>query len=431
MIQTLPSDAILERLLALHPKLIDLSLDRVMRLMARLGHPETQLPPVVHIAGTNGKGSTLAYLEAMARSGGLKVHTYTSPHLVRFHERIRLDGTAIDESALAALLEECEAANGGAPITFFEITTAAAFLAFSRSPADLLLLETGLGGRLDATNLVARPALCAITPIGMDHTQYLGETLGAIAGEKAGILKPGVRAVIAVQKPEAAAAISARAAAIGAPLDREGEAWSWSPPENGFAYREAGREIALPAPALAGRHQFANAALATACALRLPVGLTIPEQAIRRGIAEARWPARLQRLGAGPLTEPLPEGWEVWLDGGHNADAGQVLAAEFRPRTDRPLHLIVGMLDTKDAGGFLRPFAGLARSCRCVAIPDSAAAIPAEILAETARRAGLEAVAADSVAAAFFDLARSGPAPGRVLICGSLYLAGHILAIQG
>lgn len=431
MTQTLPSDAILERLLALHPKLIDLSLDRVMRLMARLDHPEERLPPVIHIAGTNGKGSTLAYLEAMGRAAGHRVHTYTSPHLVRFHERIRLDGAPIAEPALAALLEECEEANGGAPITFFEITTAAAFLAFSRTPADLLLLETGLGGRLDATNLVARPALCAITPIGMDHIQYLGETLAAIAGEKAGILKPGVRGVIAAQKPEAAAVIAARAEAIGAPLDREGEAWSWRDSADGFAYREAGREIALPQPSLAGRHQLGNAALAAACALRLPTGLTIPESAIRRGIAEARWPARLQRLESGPLVELLPVGWQLWLDGGHNADAGQALAEELRRRMDRPLHLIVGMLDTKDAGGFLHPFAGLARSCHCVTIPDTAAALSAESLAEAARLAGLEGVAAESVEAALADLARPGAAPGKVLICGSLYLAGHILAIQG
>ncbi|MBT6116597.1 MAG: bifunctional folylpolyglutamate synthase/dihydrofolate synthase, partial [Rhodospirillaceae bacterium] len=337
--------------------------------MARLGHPERHLPPVVHVAGTNGKGSTIAFLEAMARAAGHRVHTYTSPHLVRFHERIRLGGVPIAEPALAALLAECEAANGGAPITFFEITTAAAFLAFSRTRGDLLLLETGLGGRLDATNLVARPALCALTPIGMDHTQHLGETLAAIAGEKAGILKAGVRAVVAAQRPEAAAAIAARADVVGAPLDLEGDAWSWRAAKDGFAYREEDRDIALPPPALAGRHQYANAALAVACALRLPPVLAIPEAAIRRGVAEAEWPARLQRLGPGPLTALLPEGWEIWLDGGHNADAGQALADAFRDRRDDALDLVVGMFDTKDAGGFFRPFAGLVRSCRCVAIP--------------------------------------------------------------
>jgi len=418
-----PSDAILTRLMALHPKVIDLTLDRVHRLLDRLGNPERALPPVVHIAGTNGKGSTLAMIRAGLEGAGLTVHAYTSPHLVRFHERIRLAGHLIDESALAALLDECEAANEGAPITFFEITTAAAFLAFARQPADALLLEVGLGGRLDATNVLDRPALCVITPVSLDHQQYLGETVGLIAAEKAGILKRGVPCVVGPQTDEGLAAIEARAARVGAPLLVHGQHWHVHTEHGRLVYEDERGLLDLPLPVLPGPHQIANAGAALAALRALDRG--DPEAAVAR----AEWPARMQRLRRGPLVAAAP-GVELWLDGGHNPSAGQALAQVLSALPARPTHAICGMLNTKDVAGFMAPLAGHLEGLVAVSIPGEANTLPAATTAAAAAAVGIPASTADSPAQALAAIA--GRAPGaRVLICGSLYLAGRILAENG
>ncbi|MHA7060865.1 bifunctional folylpolyglutamate synthase/dihydrofolate synthase [Azospirillum argentinense] len=425
------ADPVLDRLKGLHPKVIDLSLDRVHRLLAALGHPERRLPPVVHVAGTNGKGSTLAFLRAMLEAAGLRVHVYTSPHLVRFHERIRLAGTLIDDDRLAALLEECEAANGGGPITFFEVTTVAALLAFAREPADVVLLETGLGGRLDATNVVDRPAVTAITRISYDHRQFLGDTLEAIAGEKAGIFKPGVPAVIYPQPAEEAArTLAIRAETVGAPVP----GWSVTPTEGGFRFESDRRRIELPLPGLAGAHQILNAGVALACLDHLPV--KVGDAAVRRGLAAVEWPARLQRLTRGPLAEALPAGWDLWLDGGHNDSAGEVLAiqaarwAEEEPK--RPLLLVYGMLASKEPREFLGPLAPFVTVARTVAIPGEEASLPAEDTAAATRACGIaDSAAAADVGSALEDLTGRVDGPARVLICGSLYLAGTVLAENG
>jgi dihydrofolate synthase/folylpolyglutamate synthase len=425
------TESLLQRLWALHPKAIDLSLERIERLLDALGNPEGQLPPVVHVAGTNGKGSVIAFLRAFLEAAGTRVHVYTSPHLVRVNERYCLAGRLIGDAELVAYLEECEAANGGAPITFFEITTAAAFLAFSRVPADVVLLETGLGGKLDATNTVARPAVTAITPVSVDHVQFLGETLAEIAGEKAGILKPGVAAVIGPQDPEAAEAIAARAEVVGAPLIRYGTDWQAHPVGAGMTWRRRDTTLELPAPALFGAHQVDNAGLAIACLERLP-GLTVDEAAIRRGLATVEWPGRLQLLEVGPLVDGLPgDGWELWLDGGHNPAAGRMLATVARGWRDRPLHLIFGILSSKDGTGFLSPLAPFAESVRAVAIPGEQASLSADEAAEVARAAGLAAEPAESIDDAVKAIVAGSSGPARVLICGSLYLAGKVLATNG
>ena len=419
-------DAVLARLKDLHPRLIDLGLGRVEELLAALGNPERRLPPVVHVAGTNGKGSTVAALRAIAEAAGLVVHVYTSPHLVRFAERIRVAGSLIADEALTALLEECEAANAGRPVTVFEITTAAAFLAFARTPADLCLLETGLGGRLDATNVIARPALTVLTPVSMDHEAFLGDSLAAIAAEKAGILKPATPAVVAAQADKAAATIAERARQLGAPLLLEGRDWTATATADGLRLTTGGRVFELPPPALRGPHQIGNAGLAAMASLTLPPPFRIGEAALAAGLRRIEWPARLQRLAGGRLARLLPEDWELWLDGGHNPAAGEALADSAAMWADRPLDLIVGMLTTKDAAGFLRPLARRARRLRTVAIPGEASSVPAEKLAATARACGHAAAASDSVAAALGELA-TGPGPARALICGSLYLAGAVL----
>lgn len=420
---TAPSDAILSRLMALHPKVIDLTLDRVHRLLARLGHPERALPPVVHVAGTNGKGSTVAMIRAGLEGAGLRVHAYTSPHLVRFHERIRLAGDLIAEDHLAALLDECEAANGGAPITFFEITTCAAFLAYARTPADALLLEVGLGGRLDATNVVDRPALTVITPVSYDHQQYLGETLTLIAGEKAGILKRGVPCVVGPQADEGLAAIERAAARVGAPLLVHGQHWHVAEEDGRLVYQDEAGGLGLPRPNLPGPHQIANAGAALA-ALRT-LGLGDPEAAVTR----AEWPARMQRLRRGPLAEAAP-GVELWLDGGHNPSAGEAIAATLAGLPPRPTFAICGMLNTKDVRGFMAPLAGHLEGLVAVSIPGEANTLPAEVTAAAASGAGINARTASGVAAAL-DLIASRNPGARVLICGSLYLAGRVLAENG
>jgi dihydrofolate synthase/folylpolyglutamate synthase len=414
----------------LHPKKIDLSLGRIERLMAALGNPQDSLPPVVHVAGTNGKGSVVATLRACLEAGGYRVHAYTSPHLVRFHERIRLAGRLIAEDDLVAFLEECEQANGAAPITFFEITTAAAFLAFVRIPADVVLLETGLGGRLDATNLVCRPAATAITPISLDHQAFLGPTIAAIAGEKAGILKPGVPAILAPQPPEAEAVLEARAGALAAPLCRWEREWrSFPANDGGMRYEGRHWRLELPCPSLYGPHQIVNAGTAIACLEHL-TDLPVSAEAIAAGLRRIEWPARLQRLRHGPLVEMMPAGWEVWLDGGHNPGAGEVLAEAVAGWHDRPLYLVAGMLNTKDAAGFLRPLAPHAKALKAVTIPGEENALPAAAIAAAADEAGIAARTVPSLAAALAGIARESEG-GRVLICGSLHLAGVVLADNG
>ena len=424
------SDRVLARLTALHPKKIDLSLGRTQRLLAALGNPQDQLPPVVHIAGTNGKGSTVATLRACLEAAGYRVHVYTSPHLVRFHERIRLAGRLIDEDALLAVLEECERANGGAPITFFEITTAAAVLAFARQPADIVLLEVGLGGRDDSTNVVRHPAATAITPVSLDHQAFLGNTIAAIAGEKAGILKPGVPAIIGPQLPEAAAVIAARAVAIGAPLYRYGQEWRCAGTSERFWYEGAKWRLSLPHPSLPGAHQIANAGIAIACLEQLS-DFSVSVAAMAAGLRHIEWPARLQRLMTGPLVNLLPPGWELWHDGGHNPAAGEILAVAAADWCDRPLDLIVGMLNTKDAAGFLQPLARHARRLYALTIPGEDNTLPAAAIGDAARAAGIAATEAASVEAAVRDIVAADGKPARILICGSLHLAGVVLAENG
>ncbi|MFC7332525.1 bifunctional folylpolyglutamate synthase/dihydrofolate synthase [Rhodocista pekingensis] len=423
-------EAALDRLRLLHPKVIDLSLGRVERLLARLGNPERRLPPLVHVAGTNGKGSTVAFLRAMLEAAGARVHVYTSPHLVQFNERIRLAGRLIDDETLAGLLEECERVNGDDPVTFFEITTAAAFRAFAEVPADICLLEVGLGGRLDATNVIERPAVSLLTRISMDHMQFLGGTLAEIAWEKAGILKPGAPAVAGPQAdPVVLRVFRERAADLGVPLRSYGEGWTARPHDGGFRFDSPARSLELPLPGLPGAHQILNAGLALAALEHLPVA--VDDEAAREGMRRVEWPARLQRLRRGPLTDALPPGWELWLDGGHNDSAGEVLAVQAAAWADRPLDLVFGMLGSKQPLDFLRPLAPRVRRLRTVAIPGEAAALPAAEAAALAREAGIaDAAPADSTAAAVGALA-AAPGPGRILICGSLYLAGTVLKDNG
>ena len=422
-------DPILERLSALHPKAIDLSLDRIERLLDALGNPQAALPPVVHVAGTNGKGSVIAFLRAIFEAAGYRVHAYVSPHLVHFNERIRLSGQVIEQAALARLLTRCEAANGKQAITFFEITTAAAFLAFAeaRAAGDVLLLETGLGGRLDATNLVARPLLSVLTPIAMDHMQFLGTSLAAIAAEKAAILKPGVPAIIGPQMDAAAAVIAARAQDIGAPLFRAGQEWSSALAGDGMEYRDGAGAIALPLPALAGDHQVENAGIAVAAA-RVCVGadFSISDAALAEGLQKVCWPARLQRLSRGPLLSLLPPGAELWIDGGHNAHAAAALGRWAAGQN--PLALVVGMAATKDPEAFLEPLAPYADMLCAVPIPGSVAALSPAALVAAARRVGIEkSFAAEDPGAAIRRIVAAGSPVSRVLIAGSLYLAGEVL----
>ena len=423
----LTSQEILARLTRLHPKKIDLSLGRMERLLARLGHPELKLPPVVHVGGTNGKGSVGAMLSAMLRAAGYTVDAYVSPHLVHFNERIVLGGENIDERSLANVLEECEVANDGAPITFFEITTAAAFLAFSRSPADILMLEIGLGGRLDATNVMT-PLLSAITPVSLDHQQFLGDTIGEIAAEKAGALKPQVTAVIGPQSSAAAAPIVAEALRLGTPLLRAGLDWHVLPTATGLQYQDADGTTDFPPPALVGRHQIDNAGIAITCARQLAkCGFEqLGNPAISRGLESAVWPGRLQQL---PWPS-LPAGWELWLDGGHNPAAGEVLAQQAGVWSDRPLHLVVGMLNTKDPDGFMAPLARCAASVTAIDIPNEQASLTGpEIIAALGRRedGDVPARTMPDLHSAFAEIAASDRQPGRILVCGSLYLVGKVL----
>jgi dihydrofolate synthase/folylpolyglutamate synthase len=424
-----PHDAALERLRGLHPKAIDLSLGRILRLLEALGRPQDRLPPTIHVAGTNGKGSTCAFLRAIGEGAGLRVHVLTSPHLVRFAERIRLAGTLITDEALAEILARVEHANAGQPITFFEIVTAAAFLAFAETPADLLVLEVGLGGRFDATNVIDQPAVSVIAPVDYDHKEFLGEDLAGIAGEKAGIIKAGRPVVSARQQPVAEAVIERQALRLGAPLTvigRDIDAWI----DHGrLLYQHGEGLMDLPPPALVGAHQVDNAGLAIAAALALG-DPRIDEAAIARGMIAARWPARMQRLTAGPYgARAKAHGADLWLDGGHNPHGARAAAQAMAElaRDGRPVALVAGMLANKDAAGVFAAFRDLDPQVFAVGF-DAAAAAGAEQTAQAARAAGLRAQpAADIPQAVARALASAEPAP-HVLILGSLYLAGEVLA---
>ena len=432
------SDAILEELKKLHPMMIDLSLGRLERLLAKLGAPHARLPPVIHIAGTNGKGSTTAFLKSMIEAAGRRVHVYTSPHLVRFHERIQIPGSdgrsaPIGEHELVELLTRVSDVNAGDPITFFEITTAAAFLAFAETPADAVLLEVGLGGRFDATNFVERPALTVITPVSMDHADKLGNTISLIAREKAGILKRGVTGIIAQQVDDAREVIEREAARVGARLEIWGQDFEAFEQSGRLVFQREDRLLDLPRPALLGRHQIVNAGTAVAAALHLS-GLGVDPASIERGLLDVVWPARMQRLASGPLAEIVGPDAELWLDGGHNPAGGQALAqtlADLDERAAKPVYMVVGMMGQKDADGFLAPFAGIARRLVTVPIPGAhEAPRTADELAAIATAVGIPAEAADDVRSALARVRDMDPGPKRVLICGSLYLAGHVLGLM-
>jgi dihydrofolate synthase / folylpolyglutamate synthase len=430
-------DDLLARLFTLHRNKIELSLDRIRRLLAALGSPETRVAPIIHVAGTNGKGSTIAFMRAILEASGKRVHVYTSPHLVRFHERIRLGakggGCLVDDEVLFAALKACEEANSGQPITFFEVTTAAAFKLFSEHPADYVLLETGLGGRFDATNVIARPSATVITPISIDHPEFLGSTIDKIAYEKAGILKPGSPAIIGVQQDQAIAVLERQANRAGAPVYRAARDYDSREEHGRFVYEDARGLLDLPLPRLIGHHQHQNAAAAIAT-LRV-VEPSLPSLSFEEGLARTDWPARLQNLNAGRVTSLAPTGAEIWLDGGHNPDAGRALAqamAELEERKPRPLVVICGSLASKDTGGFLQPFYGLAQEVLAVPVNADQYAKPAAEVASAASASGFPAAICDSVKSALMFLsARDWPSPPRILIAGSLYLAGEVLALNG
>jgi dihydrofolate synthase / folylpolyglutamate synthase len=413
-------NGIVARLHGLHPRLIDLSLDRLQALLAKLGHPELRLPPIIHVAGTNGKGSTCAFLRAMGEAAGMRVHVYTSPHLVHFNERIRIAGELVADADLIAAMEEVEHVNGAAPITVYEVITAVAFHLFAASPAELCVLEVGLGGRGDATNVIPPPAACAITSISLDHRELLGSTLDLIAREKAGIMKPGVPVVTGLQASEAGAVLDAEARRAGTPLLKRGRDWSIETAGTGLRFHDATGTIALPFPSLRGSHQYDNSGIAIA-ALRAS-GLAIPNTAIATGIASAEWPGRLQQL-TGRLAARLPMGWELWLDGGHNPGGGAALAEHLSSWRDRPVHIVVGMKQAKDTAEFLRPLIPHAASLWAVAEPEQHNALPVEaIIAASNGVAHPGPLVTDAL-----DLIPRDGGPARVLICGSLYLLGEVL----
>jgi dihydrofolate synthase/folylpolyglutamate synthase len=433
-----PLGELIARLSALHPLRIDLDLERMHRLLERLDHPERKLPPVIHVAGTNGKGSTIAYLRAILEAAGLRVHVYTSPSLVRINECFRLGraggGALVGDDELHVALVHCERANAGAPITIFEIETAAAFCLFAQHPADVLLLEVGLGGRLDATNVIDAPLATVIAPVSMDHPEFLGDTLMTIAREKAGIIKPGVPVICAEQPPEAIAVIEQCAKRMRAPRHMAGEEWHVTVERGRLVYQDDRGLMDLAAPKLFGRHQFDNAGLAIAT-LRALDAFKVESSAFEAGVVNAEWPARMQRLASGALVDQAPANCEIWLDGGHNAEGGRVAAAalgDLEERVSRPLVVIVGMMANKDAGAFLANFAGLTRHIMVVQIPDRDNAMPPDRLADAARALGMRVETLASVEAALRSLTRLAyEVPPRILIAGSLYLAGHVLAANG
>ncbi len=426
-------DPITARFAPLHPRRIDLSLGRIERLLADLGAPEKHLPPVIHVAGTNGKGSTVAFMRAILEAAGKRVHVYTSPHLVRFNERIRVAGELVDDGRLGEALDVCEQVNAGQSISVFEITTAAALWLYAQTPADYLLLEVGLGGRFDATNVIEHPAATVITPVSMDHPEFLGATVDKIAFEKAGILKRGAPAIVAQQEPEALRVIEGAAIRAGAPMTLAERDFSIRSENGRLVFEDQGGLLDLPVPRLAGRHQFANAA--NAIATLRAIAPELPSRAFERGLVSAEWPARLQSLRSGPLVDRAPAHAEIWLDGAHNEAGGRVLAeamADFEEASPKPLVLICGTLTAKDTSGFLAHFKGLAREAIAVPIAGEHAARTAEEVADIARSVGIAASPATDVGAALDELAaRSWEAPPRILIAGSLYLAGAVLEANG
>ena len=421
---------LVQRLNQHHPKVIDLSLDRIERLLEQLGNPQENLPPVIHVAGTNGKGSSLAFMRAIAEAAGLKVHAYTSPHLVHFNERIRLAGTLISDDALLALIDEVEAINGDAPITFFEITTVIAFLAFSREPADLVLLETGLGGRLDATNVIARPAVTALTPISQDHAGFLGEDIGGIAVEKAAIMKPGVTCVTTKQNTTVLDVIRGFAEGVDAPLIVEDEDWWVAIKGEQLTVMTPEGELEPPLPTLPGAHQLQNAGLAIV-ALAALGDERITRQAVAEGMTNVSWPARMQVLKKGPLVDKVPPEWELWLDGGHNPAAGEAIAATVKAwpgeKDSQPLYLITGLINTKDPAGFLAPFKDHVAGLWTIESDGEEASLSAEELCATAEKIGFKARPASSLSDAISEIIAQQKSAARILVCGSLYLAGIVL----
>lgn len=431
------SVAVLDRLLGLHPKEIDLSLGRLQRLLDTLDNPEARLPPVIHIAGTNGKGSTTAFMRAILEASGKSVHVYTSPHLVRFHERIRLGaeggGRIVSDDVLTKALLHAEEINAGEEITFFEISTAVALCLFADHPADVLLLEVGLGGRYDATNVIDKPVVSVITSISLDHERFLGDKLEGIALEKAGILKRGVPAVLSPQLDVVRDVIEREAEAVGATLLIGGQDWSAFEERGRLVYQDENGLLDLPLPRLTGQHQIANAGTAIA-ALRA-ADLWSGIEATEAGLKNVSWPARLQRLTGGHLFDHVPDSTDIWLDGGHNPAAGVVVAAamaDLEDRLDRPLYLVSGMLNTKDPVGYFQPFEGLVRHVVTVPLISSTAGIPAADLAANAASAGLSSEPSQTIALALERItAMAGDTTPRILICGSLYLAGDALAFNG
>ena len=426
------ADDFLARFAALHPKKIDLTLGRTHALLEKLGNPHLRMPGVVHVAGTNGKGSTIAFLRAMLEASGARVHVFTSPHLVRFNERIRLAGQLITDAELEAACDRIEKVNAGAPITFFEITTALAFDLFASTPADFTLIEVGLGGNFDSTNVIAAPEVAVITPVSLDHREYLGDTVEKIAGEKAGIIKRGAKVIIAEQD-EAAMRVLERAA-------RKAQAQPLIGGQDYHAHEEGGRLVYqaedllldLPMPRLMGRHQITNAATAIT-ALRQLAPERATTQAISDGLQRVEWPARFQRL-TGQLAKRVPQGAELWLDGAHNADGARVLAeslVELEEKLPRPLVLIAATMARKDVGEILRPFVGLAQELLAVPLAHEGSRPPGE-MAQAARRLGIPAAEAGSMEETLAYLAaRTWPRPPRILIIGSLYLAGEVLQADG
>jgi dihydrofolate synthase/folylpolyglutamate synthase len=426
--------AIQERLMALHKRKIDLTLDRMHRILDLLGHPERRMAPVIHVAGTNGKGSTIAYLRAILEAAGLKAHVWTSPHLVRINERYRVAGELVSDAELIEALEHCERLNGDEPITVFEMETAAAFHIFANHPADVVLLEVGLGGTGDSTNVVDKPLAAVITPVAMDHMEMLGDTLAKIAAEKAGIIKRGVPLVSAPQQAEAEAVIERRAKELHAPAHIGGQQWHVSIERGRLVFQDDRGLLDLPAPRLFGRHQFDNAGLAIAT-LRAIDSLKIPMAAYESGITKAEWPARMQRLASGALVALAPANSEVWLDGGHNPHCGQAVAAalgDLEERVSRQLVVIVGMMANKDAAAFLANFSGMTRHIIAVPIPGHENAYTASALADVGRQLGMRIETAPGVAEALRGIAQLAyETPPRILITGSLYLAGEVLRENG
>ena len=417
---------LLDRLNKYYPKKIDLSLERIESLLEKLGHPQKNLPPVIHVAGTNGKGSVLAFIRAIAEAAGLKVHVYTSPHLVKFNERIRIAGEVVSDDTVHSLLNECEVANARCPITFFELTTAMGFLAFSRTPADLVLLETGLGGRLDATNVLSQPALTALTPISLDHTEFLGEDITDIAAEKVAIMRRGVTSVLASQLPEVSELVTNAALKNYIPCQFQGKDWDYQINNGEFRIKTKVRNSIFPRPILVGDHQLQNAAQAVACVDALDK-FTFTKNQIQIGLLNAQWPGRLQRLAVGPLFEYLASEWELWIDGGHNGAAGSVLAKQAQIWDDKPLFVILGMIKTKNPSDFVASLGPYLGGIMTVEIVGQESTFNSQELASLISGKGLRATPAPSIEAAIRRILTLSGEPARVLICGSLYLAGQVL----